>query len=91
MQNKVKVQETNMGENNMELSRTMRAIIDSIIEEHGEVAFDENELLFLITDYFIEKFPGNKLEYQLKRMKMETTAQIRQAIAIYMTRYMNVK
>lgn len=86
MQNEVKI-----NENNVELSRTMRAIIEKIIEENGEVAFDENKLLFLITNYFIEKFPGNKLEYQLKRMKMETTQDIKRAISVYMTRYFNMK
>jgi hypothetical protein len=86
MQNKTVIKEESI-----ELSRTMRAIIDNIIQENGEAAFDENQLLFLISDYFIEKFPGNKLEYQLKRMKMETTADIKRAISIYMTRYFNIK
>ena len=86
MQNKTVIKEESI-----ELSRTMRAIIDNIIQENGEAAFDENQLLFLISDYFVEKFPGNKLEYQLKRMKMETTADIKRAISIYMTRYFNIK
>ena len=77
---------------NVELSRTMRSIIENVIESMpAEDAFDENKLLLAITDYFMNKYPGDKLEYQLRRMKMETTSQIKQAITIYMTRYKDIK
>lgn len=77
---------------NVELSRTMRSIIENVIESMpAEDAFDENKLLLAITDYFMNKYPGDKLEYQLRRMKMETTSQIKQAITIYMTRYKDTK
>lgn len=76
----------------VELSRTMKEVIEKIIAAApAEKAFNENELLLMITDYFMDRFPGNKLEYQLKRMGMETTSQIRQAISIYMTRYASTK
>ena len=85
------MQETLITNNEIALSRTMREIIEKVISAmEPEDAFDENKLLLAITDYFIEKYPGDKLEYQLKRMKMETTNQIKQAIAIYMTRYKNI-
>ena len=83
------------------LSRTMKNIIEKVMSTMApEDAFDENKLLFAITDYFMEKYPwdpdgdldkSDKLEYQLKRMKMETTGQIKQAITIYMTRYKDVR
>ena len=77
---------------NVELSRTMRSIIENVIASMpAEDAFDENKLLLAITDYFMNKYPGDKLEYQLRRMKMETTSQIKQAITIYMTRYKDTK
>lgn len=90
MQEKIKstkdIEELN--NNSDELSRTMKGVIEKIIASNEpEIAFNENELLFLITDYFVSRFPGNKLEYQLKRMGMETTSQIRHAIGLYMSRY----
>lgn len=70
------------------LSRTMKNVIELIISElPKDKAWDENEICFRITEYFVNRFPGNRLEYQLKRMKMETTGKIKEAIEVYMTYY----
>lgn len=74
------------------LSRTMKEIIEMAIASLPEEdAFNENKILFQITNYFVEKHEGDKLEYQLARMHMETTTKIKHAIQLYMTRYARVK
>lgn len=74
------------------LSRTMRSVIESAIASLPEEdAFNENKILFQISEYFVDRFPGGKLEYQLERMGMETTTKIKNAIQLYMTRYANTK
>lgn len=79
-----------MGE--IKLSRTMKDYIEKAIESLPEEdAFNENKILFAITDIFMENYPGGKLEYQLERMGMETTSKIKKAIEIYMTRYAKTK
>lgn len=74
------------------LTRTMKEMIEAAINVLPEEdAFNENKILFQITEFLIDKHPGDKLEYQLTRMHMETTTKIKQAIRVYMARYARVE
>ena len=63
------------------MTRGTKALIKEAIQEtQSSNRFD---LLAYVTDKLEEKFPGATLDYQLKRMDLETTGKILEAIDTY--------
>lgn len=75
-------------ENNQEfkkLTRGTRDIVKTTINEAKTT--NRHELCGIIAENLEQKFKGNTLDYQLSRMKLETTGDILDAIDTYMYKH----
>lgn len=71
-----------------DLTRGTKKLIMSAIERTGDL--NRAKLCEAISDELCDKFQGDSLEYQLKRMKLETTKDINNAIDTYMFRHIKI-
>lgn len=67
------------------LTRGTKKIITNAIEKTGE--FNRSIISDEICNELFEKFPGDSLEYQLKRMNLTTIKDIQKAVDTYMFRH----
>lgn len=62
----------------IKITRGTKKIITDVIKENNE--FERHKILCLVCECLVEKFKGKQLEYQLKRMNLETTSKVLEAI-----------
>lgn len=67
------------------LTRGTRRLIANTIEKTG--SYNRSVLCNAICEELCDKFPGDSLEYQLKRMNLNTTGDINKAIDLYIYKY----
>lgn len=72
---------------NIELTRGTKALIAQAIDETQ--SSNRYDLCEWIADNLDSRFEKNCLDYQLKRMNLETTGQILNAIDVYVYKYAN--
>ena len=68
-----------------EITRGTKTLIKNAIGETQ--SSNKYELLDHICNELCNKFKGNTLDYQLERMKLETTSEVLSAIDTYMYKY----
>ena len=65
------------------VTRGSRKIIKEVIVRNDTL--DPNELLPLVCEELWNRYEGEQFDYQLKRMRLETTGQVKRAIEEVLT------